>query len=167
MWVKLSGSLCIGVAKRSSFMWGATRMVSGGHSDPYEVCLPCAGGHQDVHLAVRPSLRLRDMHKKEQIKVCIAGVLRFCLHVLTEDSSDWPEAYFGPFFCLPHPSSPFLCLLIVLAEYLGSPSMRRQSGNAVATAKSIRGAWNAFPAKNFTAVRGGSITSGNTHGLPY
>ena len=70
-------------------------------------------------------------------------------------SSDWPEAYFGPFFCLPHPSSPFLCLLIVLAEYLGSPSMRRQSGNAVATAKSIRGAWNAFPAKNFTAVRGG------------
>ena len=55
------------------------------------------------------------------------------------------------------PSSflPFLFLLIVLAEYLGSPSVRRQSGNAVATAKSIRGAWNAFPAKNFTAVRGG------------
>ena len=38
------------------------------------------------------------------------------------------------------------------------------AGNAGATAKSIRGAWNALPAKNFTAVRGGSITSaGNTH----
>ena len=67
----------------------------------------------------------------------------------------------------PSPSLHLLFILLVLAEYLGSPSMRRQSGNAEATAKSIRGAWNAFPAKNFTAVRGGSITSGNTHALPY
>ena len=109
-------------------MWGATRMVSGGHSDPYEVCLPCAGGHQDVHLAVRPSLRLRDMHKKEQIKVCIAGVLRFCLHVLRLARSLLWAVFLPPSSFLPVPlSSHCPCRISWLPLY--APAVRECCGD--------------------------------------
>ena len=127
-------------------------MVIGGHSDPCEVCLPSAGGHQDVHWALCSALISEtEVYAQEGTK---QGVHSRSFAPLLAYPQTGPKPTLGR-FSASIILRPFLSLLIVLAEYLGSPSMRRQSGNAVATAKSIRGAWNAFPAKNFTAVRGG------------
>ena len=54
VWAKLSGALCASEGLKEALLCAASpNGQRGGHSDPYEVCLPWPRGHQDVHCAVR------------------------------------------------------------------------------------------------------------------
>ena len=62
------------------------------------------------------------MHKKEHIEVCIAGVLRYRLHVLTPGPKP-TLGHFSASIILPPSLIHFLFLLFVLAKHLGSPPL--------------------------------------------
>ena len=108
---------------KEALLCAPPRMVSGGHSDPYEVCLPCAGGHQDVHCALCSAMISKAWGYAQEGTHRGVHSRSFPLLLACPQTGPKPTlSHFSASIILPPSLIHFLFLLIVLAEYLGSPT---------------------------------------------